>query len=159
MTGQGGDTVHGTCVTFGDIGLLLRGEAGSGKSDLALRLIESGAMLVADDRVALVRDGDHVVVSPPSAISGLLEIRGLGIVQVPHAAAARLGLVVDLVPTGSPERLPQQAWCEYLGCRVKHMKVAPFEHSAVAKLRIAAYMAVGQRDPGIGAMPHLKDEE
>lgn len=159
MTEVTRETVHGTCVTFGDIGILLTGAPGSGKSDFALRLIEAGAILVADDQVVLSRDGDQLTVSPPPAISGLLEIRGLGLMQVPYAAAARLGLVAELAGSGVAERLPQTAWSEYLDCRVRRVTIAPFEHSAVAKLRIAAYMAVGQRDPGTGAMPHLKDEE
>lgn len=154
-----GETVHGTCVTFGDIAILLRGESGAGKSDLALRLIELGAMLVADDRVSMARDGDRVIVAPPSRLSGLLELRGVGILRLPHAAAARLGLVVDLVSSSAPERLPQVAWCEYLGVRVRLMSLAPFEASAAAKLRIAAHAVAGRIDPGTGAALERRDED
>lgn len=158
MTGAT-ETVHGTCVTFGDIGILLRGEPGAGKSDLALRLIDGGALLVADDRVALAADESRLLASAPPRIAGLLEVRGLGILRLPHAAAARLRLVADLVPTGTPERLPRPAWCEYLGCRIRLTEVAPFEHSAPAKLRLAAYAAAGLTDPATGAMPQRRDED
>ena len=158
MTG-GTETVHGTCVAFGDIGILLRGASGAGKSDLALRLIDGGARLVADDRVVLTRDGSRLIAAPPPPIAGLLEARGVGLLRLPYEAAAPLRLVADLVASGAPERLPRPAWCEYLGCRIGLTAVAPFEQSAVAKLRIAAYGAAGLADPATGATPHRRDED
>ncbi|MGA9014408.1 MAG: phosphotransferase, partial [Acetobacteraceae bacterium] len=80
--------------------MLLIGPPGVGKSDLLLRLLARGFDLVADDRV----DIDEGIARPPPGLAGLLEVRGLGIVRLPHAAEARLALVVDL---GSPAmRLP-----------------------------------------------------
>ena len=122
-------------------------------------MIDSGAILVADDRVALARDNNRVVASPPPLLSGLLEVRGLGVLQLPHAAAAPIALVADLRGDGTPERLPRPAWCEYLGCRIRLMAVAPFKHSAPVKVRIAAFAAAGQTDPATSATPGRRDED
>ncbi|NNM71203.1 HPr kinase/phosphorylase [Enterovirga aerilata] len=95
-------TIHATALVLGEDGILLRGSAGAGKSSLARDLVqrarETGrhAALVADDRVALAAAHGRVLARPPSAIAGLLEIRGVGIVRVPFVEAAVLRLVVDL---------------------------------------------------------------
>lgn len=127
---------HGTCVEIDGVGVLLRGPPGSGKSDLALRLIDGGARLVADDQTELRRDGGIVVASAPSPIAGRLEVRGVGILDLPNAARAPLALVVDLVAAGI-DRLPEPARCRYLDCSLPLLRLAPFEASAAAKLRVA----------------------
>lgn len=139
MTGSAsvGTQVHGTCVELAGAGVLLQGPPGSGKSDLALRLIDGGARLVADDRVDLAREGDGVVATAPREIAGLIEVRGVGVLKLPWAARARLALAVDLVAAERVERLPQSADCEVLGVAVPRLALAPFEASAVAKLRLA----------------------
>jgi HPr kinase/phosphorylase len=129
--------VHGTSVALGGDGILLRGPSGSGKSDLALRLIDEGGRLVADDQTELSPAGDDVAMSAPATIAGRLEVRGIGILRVPHVAGAPLRLVVDLVPAASVERLPEPAVCDYLGRRFPLIQLAPFEASAPAKLRLA----------------------
>jgi len=129
--------VHGTSVTIGENGVLLRGPSGSGKSDLALRLIDQGARLVADDQTELRREGDALSMCAPHTIAGLLEVRGLGIVKVPAVARARLRLVVDLVPEVALERLPAPRSCALAGVRVPVLALAPFAASAPAKLRLA----------------------
>jgi len=132
--------IHASCVAIGATGVLLRGPSGSGKSDLALRLIDGGARLVADDRVELVRDPDAagVLTAAPAALAGLIEVRGLGIVHLPAVARARLGLVVDLCTAAEMPRLPAPRRCDYLGLALPLLALAPFESSAVAKLRLAA---------------------
>lgn len=129
--------VHGTAVALGDKGLLLRGPAGCGKSDLALRLIDDGARLVADDQTELCRHGAVVEMSAPAIIAGLLEVHGLGILRVPSLASAVLHLVVDLVPAAAVERLPEPATCCLEGIAVPRLALAPFAASAPAKLRLA----------------------
>ncbi len=94
--------LHGTCVARNGAGVLLTGPPGAGKSDLALRLIDCGYVLVADDQV-VVSGGQA---GPPDALAGLLEVRGLGIVRLPYAARATLVLAVSL---GATERLPAPA--------------------------------------------------
>src|SRR6185503_6471150 len=100
--------VHATCVALDGKAVLLRGPSGSGKSDLALRLIDGGARLVADDRVDLEREGSRILASAPPAIAGVIEARGLGLLRVGCVGRTPLSLVVDLVPAESVERLPEK---------------------------------------------------
>jgi HPr kinase/phosphorylase len=130
--------VHGTCVELAGLGVLLRGSSGSGKSDLALRLIDQGARLVADDRVDLRVEGTALLASSPAPLSGRIEVRGLGIIEVATVREARLGLVVDLVEPSAVERLPEPAGCSFLGVEVPSIQLTPFESSAAAKVRLAA---------------------
>jgi len=142
--------VHGTCVAFGPHAALLRGSSGSGKSDLALRFLalaaegEMAPGLVADDQVLLEVKGDKLLASAPNTLAGKLEVRGLGIMAVPHVEQAQLALVVDLVasdtvPRMPPEPLPRTA---LLGISVPNLQLAPFEHSAPIKLKMALLSAV-----------------
>src|SRR5215469_11833523 len=129
--------VHGTSVALEGAGVLLRGPSGSGKSDLALRLIDAGAALVADDQTELRRVSTGLRMSAPTAIAGLLEVRGVGILRVPSVPSAILHLVVTLVPSAAIERLPDPRRCLLLDCTIPEVALAPFEASAAAKLRLA----------------------
>jgi len=129
--------VHGTSVALGGDGILLRGLSGSGKSDLALRLIADGACLVADDQTELRRVDETLEMAAPAAIAGRLEVRGVGILRVPAVPSAPLRLVVDLVAPERVERLPEPLFCELLGMSLPRLLLAPFEASAPAKLRLA----------------------
>lgn len=135
------ETLHATAVDMGGNAVLLRGPSGSGKSDLALRLIDAGGALVADDCVVLSRRGPEVVASAPATIAGRMEVRGLGIVRVPCAGPAPLRLVVDLVRPEEVERLPKAEETVLLGVAIPLMHLAPFEASAPAKLRLALRLA------------------
>lgn len=129
--------VHATSVALDGDGILLRGPSGSGKSDLALRLIDQGARLVADDQTELERIGDTLEMRAPATIAGRIEVRGLGIIRVPALAAAPLRLVVDLVAPETIERLPEPQFCALLEVSVPLLRLAPFAASAPAKLRLA----------------------
>jgi serine kinase of HPr protein (carbohydrate metabolism regulator) len=129
--------VHGTCVALGEVGVLLRGRSGAGKSDLALRLIDGGARLVADDQVELATDGDRLIASAPPTLAGLIEARGVGIVRLPRRRRARVGLVVDLVAGRPVPRLPRPATCRLLGVALPRLALAGLEPSAPAKVRLA----------------------
>ena len=97
--------VHGTCVAIDGRGVLLLGASGSGKSDLALRLIDRGAVLVSDDQTELSTAHDLLFASAPATIAGLIEVRGIGIVTLPFVAQAPVALAVRL---GEPvERMPE----------------------------------------------------
>lgn len=101
--------IHASCVAIGNKGVLLLGKSGSGKSDLALRLIDGGAKLVADDRTLLFLRGVALHARAPDTIRGLLEIRGVGIVELPVRRHVRLALAVLLGREGA--RLPKpQFW-------------------------------------------------
>ncbi len=131
-------TIHGTSVLVSGTGVLLRGRSGAGKSDLALRLIDGGAVLIADDRVEVRVDQGKVMASAPASLAGLLEVRGVGLMRLPFAPAGELTLVVDLVDPGAVERLPEADWAEIAGTRLPRLTLTPFEASAPAKLRLAA---------------------
>jgi len=98
--------IHASCVAIGSLGVLLLGPSGAGKSDLALRLIDEGARLVADDRTILFVARRALHARSPASIKGLLEIRGLGIVELPVRATAKIALVVRLGREGA--RLPER---------------------------------------------------
>jgi len=136
-------TLHASCVIWQGMGVLLRGPSGIGKSDLALRLIEGGAVLVADDRVLLEREGDRLLASPPEILAGLLEVRGLGIFKLPHREKAPISLLVELVPLAEMERLPETVAEQILGISVPLRRLCAFEPSAPAKVRLAMQHAAG----------------
>jgi serine kinase of HPr protein (carbohydrate metabolism regulator) len=144
--------VHATCVEIARLGVLLCGASGSGKSDLALRAIASGARLVADDRVDLwqvgriqagrIQDGTKrlrpiVWAQAPAALAGFLEVRGIGIVREPAVKRARVGLVIELVDKADIERLPLPRSRTLLGQTFPLLALDPFAASAVAKLFLA----------------------
>jgi len=129
--------LYGTSVAIGGAGVLLQGPSGSGKSDLALRLIDEGACLVADDQTEVRRSGNELAMSAPAALAGLLEARGLGIVRVPHIAAAPLRLIVELAADSAIERLPEPRFKTIEGIAVPVVALDPHAASAPAKLRLA----------------------
>lgn len=129
--------LHASCVEVAGIGVVLRGPSGCGKSDLALRLIDGGARLVADDRLVVERDGDRLLARAPAAIAGLIEVRGLGIMRVDHCPASALGLMVALGGSGPPQRLPERTTCRLLGIALPYLELDPRTPSACAKIRLA----------------------
>ena len=141
--------IHATAVAIDGGAVLLRGPPGCGKSDLALRLIDGGARLIADDQAVLHREDDHVLVRAPATIAGLIEVRGVGILRLDPLDEARLALVVDLVPSAEVERLPEPRCEVVLGLAVPLIAIAPFEASAAAKLRLARRAFAAALPPGI----------
>lgn len=129
--------VHATAVAIDGRALLLRGPPGAGKSDLCLRLIDAGARLISDDQSELRRSGDRVLVRAPATIRGLLEVRGIGIIRLPPLDDVPLALIADLVAPDRVERLPEPRREPILGLAMPVVAIAPFEASAVAKLRAA----------------------
>lgn len=135
--------IHGTCVDLAGFGVILLGPPGSGKSDLALRLIDGGARLVADDQVALRVEDGRLRASPPAAIAGLLEVRGVGIVRLGFVDETTVRLLVDLVAPELVDRLPEPERRELAGVVVPVLSLAAFEASAAAKVRLAARASTG----------------
>ena len=141
--------VHAACLSFDGQGVLILGPPGSGKSDLALRLIDqpghgtSGrlrqARIVSDDEVLVRRAGDDLLATAPATIAGLLEVRGLGIVPVPVVAEVRLVLVVRLKPAAGIERLPDLPAQGHvlLGLTLPFVDIDPELTSAPARVRAA----------------------
>jgi len=135
--------IHASCVAHGDAGVLLLGPSGSGKSDLVLRLMDRGFALVADDRVDIADD----IARPPAELAGLLEVRGLGIVRLPHVGQVRLALAVSL--DGPVVRLPEPQRHPDLGLRL--ITLDGFGSSAAARVELALACALGQREQVAGA--------
>ncbi|GAA4503332.1 HPr kinase/phosphorylase [Gluconacetobacter tumulicola] len=124
--------VHGSCAARDRQGVLLLGPSGIGKSDLLLRLVDSGYDLVADDRVVLEDDR----ASAPPALAGLIEVRGMGIARLPFVAEARAVLAVRLVrPEDRPDRLPAAAHDPLTG--LPEIRLDPALPSAVARINLA----------------------
>lgn len=135
------EQVHATCVAIGGAGVLLRGPSGAGKSDLALRLIDGGGAdgprLVADDRVDLTLQGGRVWARAPKPLKGLLEVRGVGIMPMKALDEAPIALICDLVAPALVERLPEVTTTPILDQGIPFIRLAPFEASAPAKIRLA----------------------
>jgi RNase adaptor protein for sRNA GlmZ degradation len=128
-------TIHATAVARGGRAVLLVGGSGSGKSDLALRLIDRGWRLIADDRVVLTaRDGVLWADAPPG-LAGLIEIRGVGIVAELAAPPAPVALAVDLAAT--PERLPDPTTRSFAGIAIPVVALSAFGESAVLRVERA----------------------
>ena len=131
--------VHASAVRLAGKGVLLLGASASGKSDLALRLLEAGAVLIADDQVYLSRDGGRLLARPPARLAGLIELRGIGIMRVPFEPGT-LDLAVDLLPPGSiAEPLPEPTSASWLGVDLPRIGVEAGAASAVARIRLALH--------------------
>jgi HPr kinase/phosphorylase len=141
MSGQ--QCMHGSCASKNDDAVLVVGPPGSGKSDLVLRLLARGFELVADDQVR-IQEG---VVSCPPELAGLLEVRGLGIMRLPHRPTARLALIVDLAEMA--DRLPFPRLDPVLGCAVISVDAAAA--SAPERVALALDCALGRVTQVAGA--------
>ena len=141
--------IHGTCLAIGAEGVLLLGKPGSGKSSLALRLIDqpggglSGMMrsarLVADDQVRIRKAGERLIAAAPAELANRLEIRGLGIATLAAIPEIILRLAVRLTPGADIERLPDLAAArmDILGITLPLILLDPTEAAAPARLRAA----------------------
>jgi HPr kinase/phosphorylase len=135
--------MHGSCVARDGDGILLVGPSGSGKSDLALRLLSRGFELVADDQVDIA-DG---IASCPAELAGLLEVRGIGIVRLPRRSQARVALIVEL--DGRADRMPQPRQHPELGLPV--VRIDATTASAADKVVLALDCALGRVSQVAGA--------
>lgn len=127
--------VHGTAVAIGEAGVLILGASGTGKSDLALRLVDRGAVLIADDYVDVAKSGDRLLLSPPPTIAGRIEVRELGIVALPWRREVALALVVDL--DAARVRLPEAHVHTIEGIAVPMIAIDPRPASAPIKVELA----------------------
>ena len=129
------EIVHASCVAIGGRAVLLAGRPGAGKSDLALRLIDRGAALVSDDYTELRCVGGTLLAQAPATIAGKIEVRGIGIVELPATAGVPVCLHADLDRV--PERLPEEATIRLAGHDIPQIALTALEPSAPLKLEYA----------------------
>lgn len=133
---------HGTAVLLSSAehppaAVFIRGASGSGKSDLAFRLLAQGAVLISDDQVELERRQDRIFAGAIDAIRGLIEVRGVGLLRYPVADPAPVKLVIDLVPRDDVPRLPEWKTMDVLGVDLPVLKLHAFDAATPCKLRAA----------------------
>jgi serine kinase of HPr protein (carbohydrate metabolism regulator) len=139
--------IHASCIALSGAGVLLRGRPGAGKSDLALRLVDGGGVLVADDLCEIRRAGSRLFADLPAAVDptfrGRIALRGIGFLTLSYAGPTPLSLVADLEP-GAPAEVGQSGReVVYLGIALPLIVLDPFQASAAAKLRLLAKVGAG----------------
>jgi HPr kinase/phosphorylase len=117
VSGKPSETIHASSVTLGGHALLILGPSGSGKSGLALDLMALGAGLISDDQTMLTEKSDALIASAPTALSGRIEARGIGILAATPARPTQVALVVDLGQS-EPDRLPPYRKITLLGVEI-----------------------------------------
>ncbi len=131
-----GESIHATTVAIDSRAVLITGPSGSGKSDLALRLLDRGFILVSDDQTLVRREGDRLLASPPLQIAGKLEVRGIGIVEMETASDIPVALLVEL--TSDIPRLPDDSReLSILGICVPLVTIDAMTASAPSKVALA----------------------
>lgn len=130
--------IHGTSVAIEDNGILILGQSGSGKSDLALRLIDSGATLISDDITFCQKKSNIILLFSNKKIRGLIEVRGMGLITVPYIENIKLKIIIKL--TSDPiERLPENSFFSLQGVKVPSLDLNSKEVSACAKVKLKLY--------------------
>jgi serine kinase of HPr protein (carbohydrate metabolism regulator) len=130
------ETLHASCVAIQGRGVLIEGRSGEGKSDLALRLIDRGAVLVSDDQTICQRQDGALFACPPATIAGKIEVRGVGLVEMPYEERAPIGLLIVILD--SPPRFPEDTRKRRIaGIDVPVLALAALEPSAPIKVELA----------------------
>ena len=127
--------MHSSSVVIDDNGVLILGDSGSGKSDLALRLIDNGATLISDDISICRKNSNNIYLHCPPEIKGLLEVREIGIITVPFVERIKLRLVVNLKSKNN-ERFPKDNSFRILGVKIPLISIEGKNSSAVAKIKV-----------------------
>ena len=127
--------MHSSSVVIDDNGVLILGDSGSGKSDLALRLIDNGATLISDDISICRKNLNNIYLYCPPEIKGLLEVREIGIVTVPFVERIKLRLVVNL-NSNNNERFPKDTSFRIMGIKIPTINIEGKNSSAVAKIKV-----------------------
>lgn len=135
-------TLHATCVAVEGRGCLITGPSGSGKSALALQMMALGAQLVADDRVILTLQNSALWATCPAPLRGMIEARGLGLLNADPLDSAAIALAVDLSQS-EPDRLPPQREVVYLGRTVALVLGSDRPHFPAA---LMLYLRSGRRE-------------
>ena len=117
-------------------GALIEGPSGVGKSDLALRALDQGFGLVADDRTLVFLSGGQLFGRAPDALAGLIEARGVGVLAQAARPFCRVRLLVRCVDRPQAvERLPDPLFESIEGVATPVLHLWPLEPAAPAKIR------------------------
>lgn len=130
------ETLHASCVAIDGRAILIEGRSGEGKSDLALRLIDRGASLVSDDYTICTRTAGTLYGAAPATIAGKIEVRGIGIIELPHLDKVPIALIVTILD--APPRLPDGPRTRRVaGVDVPQVALPALEPSAPVKVELA----------------------
>jgi HPr kinase/phosphorylase len=131
-------SLHGNCLWVNETGVLILGDAASGKTELALAMINSGrGTLVADDQVIIEREHKILMARPPEGLQGLMQIHGIGIVNFDYIVPVPLHLIIELVPHADVPLIPEKSEKEIQGLSLPLLKLAGHEASSADKLWLA----------------------
>jgi len=130
------ETLHASTVAKDGRAVLISGPSGSGKSDLALRMLDRGFNLVSDDQTVVKKDGDRLLASAPPTIAGKLEVRGIGIIDIDRVDNVPIAMIVEL--TSDIQRLPDDSRERpVLGVRLPIITIDAMTASAPSKVALA----------------------
>ncbi len=130
------EVLHASSISLNNQGILITGQPGTGKSTLALQLIDRGAILISDDQTIIMCEGDQLTLSPPPAIQGLIEVRGIGICEFPFQEDVPFKLCVELCADTPLERLPDPLFVEYHGVKVPLLKLIKNDPIGMIKIEL-----------------------
>jgi serine kinase of HPr protein (carbohydrate metabolism regulator) len=138
--------LHANCVQIGAHGVLIGGPSGSGKSSLSLRLIHAGAFLISDDRTDLVARDGRLVACAPETISGLFEVRGIGIVRgLPIKPESTVRVMIDLAERDCElDRMPEPTTTEICGIAIPSWTLCSTDPAIEAKIGVTLALATGE---------------
>ena len=125
---------HATSLVLDNSGIMIMGEPGIGKSDLALRLIDIGATLIADDITICTKIGEFIYLFSPEKTRGLLEVRELGIINVPYVENIKLVMVVNLLKT-SKQSIPSNKSKRIMGEKIPRLSIVGSHASSIVKVK------------------------
>jgi len=127
---------HASCVEYKGKGILILGESGAGKSDLAIRLLDAGGTLVSDDYVEIINENNLIIAKTAPNIGGMIEVRGVGLMNVDFLAEMKLDLALELVAPNLIDRLPEVLYFEEGIAKIPFYKFDGFCSSAIAKINL-----------------------
>jgi serine kinase of HPr protein (carbohydrate metabolism regulator) len=132
-------TLHGTSVDVKGSGILICGKPGTGKSSLALQLIDRGAVLIADDQTVLSHEEEGLILRSPASLKGIMEVRGIGLCSFPSQDQSSLRLAIELCEKEELERLPAPLFIEYHNLKIPLLKLKKHDPLGAIKVELKLF--------------------